>query len=107
MKNAEIEIKEENKQNIIILNSSNIYYIFSEENKVYKNKLSVKVKEDTLIEFLLHFPDNIEILKNKEYKHYKIKGNTVISFFFFSFEESINITLYTKENKLFKVPSIL
>ena len=102
LKNAEIEIKEENKQNIIILNSSNIYYIFSEENKVYKNKLSVKVKEDTLIEFLLHFPDNIEILKNKEYKHYKIKGNTVISFENNAFEESINITLYTKENKLFK-----
>ena len=99
---AEMELKDEITQKTTILNSRNLYYTFDEGNTIYKNKLKVKVKENALIEFLMNFSDGIEILKNKEYMDYKIKGNTIISFTNNAFDEPINITIYSKINKPFK-----
>ena len=102
LKNSEIEIIDENMQKNSNLNSNNLYYILSEENKIYLNKLKIKVKEDSLIELLVHFPDDIDLLNQKEYDNYQIKRNTVISFEKNLFNKTIYITINSKTNKPFK-----
>ena len=102
LQKSEIEITDENIQKTTNLNLNNLYYILSEENSIYTNKLKMKVKEDSLIELLVHFPDDIDLLNQKEYDNYNIKGNTVITFDKNSFNKTIYITINSKTNKPFK-----
>ena len=101
--NGEIEIKNEQMQTSVTLNSDNLYYTFDEYNKgIFNGKLIIKVNKDALIEFLVDYSNEAEILNEKEYKEYKLKRNTVITFEKNNREKPIYIKIFSKNNKPFK-----
>ena len=100
--NSEIIITDEETNNTITLNSNNLYHNFSGENYTFEGKVTIEVKNDALIEFLVHFPNNTDILPNKEYNKYKIKGNTVLKLEKNTSGKNIYITIYSGKNKPFK-----
>ena len=106
LKNAEIEITNYKTWKTVTLDSNDLYYTFEGENDIFTSILIIKVKEDTLIEFMEHFPDEVDILEDKEYNDYKIKGNTVIKFDNNALDKIKYITIYSKTNKSFKYGAI-
>ena len=86
----------------VTLNSNNIYYIFADQNSIFKGKLSIKVNkgENALIEFLFA-PTNFEIMNEKEYKGQKISKSPIIKFDKNTKNKNINITIITKSGNNF------
>ena len=98
--NSEITIKDLATQKETVLNSTNSYYSFDNQNSVFKGKLSIKVTEDTLIEFLFALKD-YEILNEKEYTSQKINKSPIIKFDKNTKNKNINITISTKSGNNF------
>jgi hypothetical protein len=86
----------------VTLNSNNIYYIFADQNSIFKGKLSIKVNkgENALIEFLFA-PTNFEIMNEKEYKGQKISKSPIIKFDKNTKNKNINITISTQSGNNF------
>ena len=101
--NGEIEIQNEQIQTSVLLNSEKLYYFFNEQNKeIFKGVLTIKVNKNVLIEFLVDHSNNSQILNEKEYKEYKIKSNTLITFEKNDKDKPIYIKLFSKKNLSFK-----
>ena len=98
--NSEITIKDLATQKETVLNSTNFYYSFDNQNSIFKGKLSIKVTEDTLIEFLFALKD-YEILNEKEYTSQKINKSPIIKFDKNTKNKNINITISTKSGNNF------
>ena len=101
-KDSEITIKDLATQKETILNSTNSYYTFDNQNSIFKGKLSIKVTKGNkaLLESLFA-PTDFEIMNEKEYTSQKISKSPIIKFDKNTKNKNINITISTKSGNNF------
>jgi len=99
---SEITIKDLATQKETILNSTNSYYSFDNQNSIFKGKLSIKVtKGDKALLESLFAPTDFEIMNEKEYTSQKISKSPIIKFGKNTKNKNINITISTKSGNNF------